>query len=299
MADAVSVERVTVDRGGRTVVDDVSLALAPGDIVAVVGPNGAGKSSLLEATLGLLPLASGRVTFGGQPLRDLETRARVFSYMPDEAEPPPEVGIEMLVAHAERFGQPPPGLAADLIAQLGLQRLLGERAGRLSCGQKRRLLLFTALCTSRPVVVLDEPLATFDPLQLLDVLPVLRNRAAAGVVYQGDCPGGDLQLSVRFYPEAGRIDARRADGEPNVAHPRGHRARARSVGRARRPGAPEARARCAAGRPLRSLVEGGLPGAVRRLHRRHAEVTRHRSGIPASMPPLGNDPARCGIMTYS
>jgi ABC-2 type transport system ATP-binding protein len=58
---------------------------------------------------------------------------------------------------------------------------MGERAGRLSRGEKRRVLLFTALCSSRPVIVLDEPLAAFDPLQLLDVLAVLRDRAAAGV----------------------------------------------------------------------------------------------------------------------
>jgi ABC-type Mn2+/Zn2+ transport system ATPase subunit len=59
MADDLLVDRVTVDRGGRTVVDKVSFRLAPGDIVTVVGPNGAGKSSLLEAILGLLPPASG------------------------------------------------------------------------------------------------------------------------------------------------------------------------------------------------------------------------------------------------
>jgi len=64
IADALSLERVTVDRGGRTVVDDVSLslALAPGDIVAVVGPN-AGKSSLLERS------ACGRWHPGGHPAR--------------------------------------------------------------------------------------------------------------------------------------------------------------------------------------------------------------------------------------
>jgi len=199
MGDDLLVDRITVDRGGRTVVDNVSVRLAPGDIVTVVGPNGAGKSSLLEAILGLLPPASGCVTFGGRPLRDLPARARVFSYMPDEAEPPREVRVETLVVHAEQFGKPPPSLAADLVAQLGLKLLLSERVGRLSRGQKRRVLLFLALCSSRPVVVLDEPLAAFDPLQLLDVLPVLRNRAAAGI---------GLLLSAHQMTDAEKIASR-------------------------------------------------------------------------------------------
>ena len=180
MTGALEVDRLTVHRSGRRVVNEVSFALAPGDIVTVVGPNGAGKSSLLEATLGLLP-ASGRVRFDGRPLHDLHGRSRVFSYMPDEAEPPHEVRVQTLVAHTERFGRPGARLTDRLIDQLGVSRLMGERAGRLSRGEKRRILLFTALCSSRPVIVLDEPLAAFDPLQLLDVLAVLRDRAAAGV----------------------------------------------------------------------------------------------------------------------
>src|SRR5262249_55848122 len=82
---------------------------------------------------------------------------------------------------------------------LGLKPLLGHRAGNLSRGQKRRVLLFTALCTSRPVAVLDEPLAAFDPLQLLDLLPVLRARASAGVA---------LLLSVHQMTDAEKIASR-------------------------------------------------------------------------------------------
>src|SRR5262245_29461410 len=138
MGDELAVEHLTVARAGRTVVRDVSFTLAPGDVVTVVGPNGAGKSSLLEATLGLLPPVSGFVSFGGIPLRDLGARARVFSYMPDDAEPPPEVRVERLVRHAERFGRPSSRLATDLVELLGLKKLLGQRAGNLSRGQRRR-----------------------------------------------------------------------------------------------------------------------------------------------------------------
>jgi ABC-2 type transport system ATP-binding protein len=180
MTAALVVDRLTVDRGGRRVVNDVSFTLAPGDIVTVVGPNGAGKSSLLEAMLGLLPVAAGCVTFDGRPLRYLKRRSYVFSYMPDDAEPPAEVHVGTLVAHAERFGRPPGRLADSLVERLGLRGIIGQRAGRLSRGQKRRVSLFTALCTSRPMIALDEPLSAFDPLQLLDILPVLRERAAAG-----------------------------------------------------------------------------------------------------------------------
>jgi ABC-type multidrug transport system ATPase subunit len=180
-AGLLRVDGLAVDRGGRRVLSEVSLTLAPGDIVTVVGPNGAGKSSLFEATLGLLPVAAGGVSFDGRALHDLPARSRVFSYMPDDAEPPPEVRIRALVAHAGRFGRPTGHLCDWLVERLGLREIIRERAGQLSRGQKRRVLLFMALCTSRPVVVLDEPMGAFDPLQLLDVLTVLRDRAAAGV----------------------------------------------------------------------------------------------------------------------
>ena len=195
-AAGLAVDRITLDRGGRRVLSDVSFTLAPGSIVVVIGPNGARKSSLLEAIVGLLPVFRGRVAFDGRTLQNLPARSAVFSYMPDEAEPPSEVRVGTLLAYAERFGRPPGRLAGDLAQRLGVRQLAGEHAGRLSRGQKRRLSLFAALCSSRPVVVLDEPLATFDPLQLLDVLPVLRDRAAAGT---------SLLLSVHQMTDAEKL----------------------------------------------------------------------------------------------
>ena len=195
----LAVDRLSVDRGGRCVVDDVSLTVAPGDILTVVGPNGAGKSSLLESVVGLLQPTHGQIAFGGEPLRDLYARSRVFSYLPEDAEPPAEVRVETLLAHAERFGRPPARLAAELAERLGVRGLGRERAGRLSRGQKRRVALCVALCTSRPVIVLDEPLATFDPLQLLEVVPVLRDRAAAGVA---------LILTVHQMSDAEKVASR-------------------------------------------------------------------------------------------
>jgi ABC-type multidrug transport system ATPase subunit len=196
MGVGLVVDRVSVDRGRRPVLTDVSFTLSRGSIVAVVGPNGAGKSSLLEAILGLLPVSDGRVTFDGRMLRDLRDRSAVFSYLPDAAEPPPEVRVGTLLAHAERFGRPPAHLAHDLAERLRVGQLACERAGRLSRGEKRRVSLFAALCTARPVVVLDEPLATFDPLQLLDVLPVLRDRSGAGTA---------LLLSVHQMTDAEKV----------------------------------------------------------------------------------------------
>src|SRR5262249_57694640 len=74
MGAELVVDHVSVDREGRRVLTDVSFALAPGSIVAVVGPNGAGKSSLLEAILGLLPVSDGRVTVDGRVRGHLRSR---------------------------------------------------------------------------------------------------------------------------------------------------------------------------------------------------------------------------------
>jgi ABC-2 type transport system ATP-binding protein len=100
--------------------------------------------------------------------------------MPDEATPPTEVMVATLLEHAIRFGRPPDALATELRTRLDLTPLLRARAGELSRGERRRVALFGAICAQRPVIVLDEPFGAFDPQQLLDVLAVVRSRAAAG-----------------------------------------------------------------------------------------------------------------------
>ncbi|MBI1818134.1 MAG: ABC transporter ATP-binding protein [Deltaproteobacteria bacterium] len=176
------IESVSARRGGWPVLVDVSFEVRPGEIVAVIGPNGAGKTSLLEAVVGVLPLAEGCVRYQGQPIGGFRDRARVFAFMPDAAEPPAEVRVAAFIEHARRSaGSTDAG--DELLAALTLTPLRSALVGELSRGEKRRLMLFGALCSDRPVVVLDEPLGVFDPLQLIGIVDVLRERARAGVSF--------------------------------------------------------------------------------------------------------------------
>jgi ABC-type multidrug transport system ATPase subunit len=210
MSDALQVERVSASRRGRQVLDMVSFQIDPGEIVAVIGPNGAGKTSLLEAVLGILPLTSGTVSFQGRPLRSLRDRARIFSFLSEDAEPPEEVRVAALLNAAARAAPRSEDLAYPLEEQLGLRPLRRAFAGELSRGEKRRVLLFTALCTDRPVIVLDEPLGVFDPLQLIQVRGLLQQRVRTGA---------RLLLSIHHMAEAERIASRilLLDGGQRVA----------------------------------------------------------------------------------
>ena len=133
MRPGLVLDRVSVDRGARPVLTEVSFTLAPGSIVAVVGPNGAGKSSLLEAILGLLPVSGGRVTFDGRMLRDLGARAAALSYMPDEAEPPSRSASRRAVGGTTPGSRqstpisdvaPAPRAAATFVAEFGVTHVV-------------------------------------------------------------------------------------------------------------------------------------------------------------------------------
>ena len=199
MSALLTVDGVGLRRSGRAVLSEVSFSLEPGEIVTVIGANGAGKTSLFEAILGFVPLDDGRILHHGKVLSNLADRARVFSFMPDDAEPPAEVRVQTLLEYAVRFGRAAPALAQHLTKRLGLAAIAGARAGELSRGERRRVLLFAALCTDRPVLVLDEPMGTFDPLQLLDVVDLLGERANAGAA---------LLLSVHQLSDAEKIATR-------------------------------------------------------------------------------------------
>lgn len=178
----LSIDAISVRRGRRLVLTEVSFHVRPGEVVAVIGPNGAGKTSLLEAIVGMLPLAAGRVRYQGRPIERLRDRARVFAFMPDTAEPPPEVRVAVFIDEVRRWGGS--GDAAEkLLQMLALAPLRTALIGELSRGERRRLMLFGALSSQRPVAVLDEPLAVFDPLQMIGILDVIRARTRTGASF--------------------------------------------------------------------------------------------------------------------
>lgn len=198
-AQRLEVRELSLRLAGREVLRRVSFQLRAGEIASVIGANGAGKTSLLETVCGARRADAGAVHFAGAALGGLADRARVFSYLPDEAEPPAEVAVQTLVRLALRTGRLGEPVAEALLSTLGLRPLLRARAGTLSRGEKRRLGLFEALAAGRPVLVLDEPLGVFDPLQLLDALELLRERAAAGTI---------LLLSVHQLADAEKLGGR-------------------------------------------------------------------------------------------
>jgi ABC-2 type transport system ATP-binding protein len=173
------VEGLSVHVGRRAIVEQVSFTAHAGEVTAVIGPNGAGKTSLIEAITGVRPASAGSVRIAGGTLASFADCARAFAYLPDQGELAAEVSVRTLVAHAL-------GNATGLVDSEQLRRLLSVEslldmgAGVLSRGERQRLLLFTTLVLGRPIVVLDEPFSTFDPLQLRDVHRAIRTVAASG-----------------------------------------------------------------------------------------------------------------------
>lgn len=185
MTDApiLGIERLTVKRGGRTIVNDFALAIAPGEIVGIVGKNGCGKSTLLMAIAGVLAPSDGRVMIGGANVWGTtadRTRARTqLGYVPESADPPGFLlaGELWALCTASRGARPP---TTELIEALGLDELRDVALDRMSLGQRRRACLAAALLGPPPLLVLDEPDNGLDLRRLESLVRVVKAHAAAG-----------------------------------------------------------------------------------------------------------------------
>lgn len=163
--------------GGRTIWQDVTFSLVPGEFVAVLGPNGAGKSTLVKAILGLLPLARGDIKIlGGDPA----SARRLIGYLPqrrtfDAGVRIRGVDIVRLGLEGTRWGVPLPGRrrwsararrdsarVEELIDLVGAGAYAREPIGRLSGGEQQRLLIAQALVHRPRLLLLDEPLDSLD-----------------------------------------------------------------------------------------------------------------------------------------
>jgi heme exporter protein A len=160
----LSVENLSVSRGGRIVLDRLSFSLASGQALVVTGPNGAGKSTLLRALAGLLPLAGGAVgLLGGPPEAELPQQAHYLAHSDGLKS---ALTVEENLAFWSRYlAQAPDRRSRTVEAALGVVGLGHVGAapfGVLSAGQKRRAALARLLVAFRPLWLLDEPLTALD-----------------------------------------------------------------------------------------------------------------------------------------
>jgi iron complex transport system ATP-binding protein len=184
----VRAEGVTVELGGRTVLDAVSLRVEPGELVAVIGPNGAGKSTLLAALAGDVPLQAGSVRLGGldvasSPPRDL---ARLRAVMPQDhtiAFPFPVADVVGMArapwARTPHEDEDDDAVAAALAAA-GVTHLADRPMPSLSGGERARVTFARALAQRTGTLLLDEPTASLDIGHQEDVLTESRRLADDG-----------------------------------------------------------------------------------------------------------------------
>ena len=170
----------------RTVVNDVSIELAPGEIVGLLGPNGSGKTTTFRMIVGLLRPTSGRVWFCGQDVTSMPMYRRArqgMAYLPQEPSIFRQLTVRqnlLAVLEYQPLTAPQRKARADaLMDELGISHLAGNPAYTLSGGERRRTEICRALVTEPKIFLLDEPFAGIDPIavdDLQDSVATLKNK---------------------------------------------------------------------------------------------------------------------------
>lgn len=140
----------------------LSLALEPGEVVAVLGPSGAGKTVLLETIAGFYQPARGRIVLNGRVLNRLPPERRGVALIPQDYALFPQLTVAENVRFGLRYRPAGPHSVETLLGRLNLLALAARRPDRLSGGERQRVALARALAIRAELLLLDEPLAALD-----------------------------------------------------------------------------------------------------------------------------------------
>jgi lipopolysaccharide export system ATP-binding protein len=167
--------------GGRTVVKDVSLSVAQGEVVGLLGPNGAGKTTSFYMMVGLVKADEGRIELSGDDLTEYPIHIRALKgvgYLPQEASVFRDLTVEAnIFTVLENRALPTvkkKNLLNSLISDFGLDHIRDSKGGDLSGGERRRVEIARALALEPKFILLDEPFAGVDPLAVSDIQGIIR-----------------------------------------------------------------------------------------------------------------------------
>jgi len=175
---------LTLESGGRTILDRASLDVAPGEFVAVLGRSGAGKSTLIKALAGVTPVAADHVLINGH---EVSTRLTDIGYVPQDDIVHELLSLREALTYAARLRLPDDSSAEEIaaavervLAELTLEHRAEERIAKLSGGERKRASIAVELLNGPSLVFLDEPAAALDPGLETRVMELLRDLAQPG-----------------------------------------------------------------------------------------------------------------------
>ncbi len=206
----LTADAVTLAYGDRTVVERLSLDIAPGRITAIVGANGCGKSTLLRALARLITPKGGRVLLDGAPLagRPSKEIARVLGLLPQSPLAPEGIAVADLVGRGRhphqkmlaRWSAHDYEAVAAALDATGIADLADRSVDELSGGQRQRVWIAMALAQETDVLLLDEPTTFLDvahQIEVLDLLTDLNHDRGTTIVMVLH----DLNLAARYADE--------------------------------------------------------------------------------------------------
>jgi lipopolysaccharide export system ATP-binding protein len=166
----------------RSVLSDVSLSVARGEVVGLLGPNGAGKTTCFYSIMGLVKPDSGRIMLDGDDITGLPMYRRAIlglGYLPQETSIFRGLTVAQNIMAVLELAEPDKAARRrrldQLLEEFGLERLRDAPAMALSGGERRRCEIARALAANPSIMLLDEPFAGIDPISIADIRDLVKD----------------------------------------------------------------------------------------------------------------------------
>lgn len=177
--EAIKLINLSKKIGKKEIIKDLNFEINPGEVFGFIGPNGAGKTTTIRMIVGLMSITEGDVQIFGKSIKKnyAEAVGRVGAIVENPEMYPFMTGRQNL----KHFARMIPGIKKDrieeVIALVGLEQVINQKAGRYSLGMRQRLGIAQALLHSPSVLILDEPTNGLDPAGIREIRQYIRKLA--------------------------------------------------------------------------------------------------------------------------